>query len=242
MEYLSWKLYDRVVTPSGMLVLHILLVSAFTAASAGFWTEVSVKIATALYVFYGGILRSFGHFNHDEMVATWCLFIFALSPCGDGFAVGAMRVPIRPASPLYGYPIFLMRCVLAWSYFSAGLLKLKLGGLEYFQPDSFLTLAVNNSLGNFHDTQFRLVFELINYRWLATLGVVAAVIFELSFPLAVFLPRLRWWILSVGVLFHAGTMLLMNITFPTQLLMYVVFVDWESVFKARASTLPISAK
>jgi len=35
--------------------------------------------------------------------------------------------------------------------------------------------------------------------------------------------------LGAGVLFHLSTLLLMNIFFPHQLAMYLVFVDWPAV-------------
>jgi hypothetical protein len=33
--------------------------------------------------------------------------------------------------------------------------------------------------------------------------------------------------LAIGVVFHVSTVFLMNIFFPHQLLMYVVFVNWD---------------
>lgn len=240
MEYFSWKLYDRVVTPSGMLGLQVLLVAALLSAALGVATPVTTKIAAALYIFWQGILRSFGHFNHDEMVAVWCLIVLALTPCGHAFSIDSRFWP-RPVLPAaaYGYPILLMRCILAWSYFTAGILKLRLGGWEYFQPDSFLTLAINNSLGNVHDTQFQLSLLLPEYRWIVTPALIGAVSWEIAFPLAVISRRLRPWFLASGVAFHVGTLLLMNITFPVQLAMYVVFVDWERIASRLFSTTPV---
>ena len=56
-------------------------------------------------------------------------------------------------------------------------------------------------------------------------GVV--LIWKLLFPLAVFWRRARWPILGFGVLFHISTMLFMNVFFPYQLVMYLIFVDWD---------------
>jgi hypothetical protein len=52
------------------------------------------------------------------------------------------------------------------------------------------------------------------------------VLWELLFPLAVWFPRARVVILVSGVLFHAGTLVFMNVFFPYHLAMYLVFVDW----------------
>jgi hypothetical protein len=237
MEWFSWKFYDRLVTPRGMVSLQIVLVGSLMAATLGVATPISTKCAAILYAFYQGLLRSFGHFNHDEMTAVWFLFILALTPCGDGFSLDNYRTRSGAAksAAAYGYPILLMRCLLAWVYFSAALLKLRLGGTAYFDPDSFITLAVKNSLGNMHDTQFRLAMRLANYKWLAAVGAVSAVVWELLFPLAVFSRRLRPWILGIGVMFHVATLLLMNISFPVQLAMYVVFINWTGLNQSIAA-------
>jgi hypothetical protein len=237
MELVSWKVYDRVMTPRGMFALQVALVGSLAAAAAGAATPISTKLAAVLYAFYEGLLRSFGHFNHDEMTAVWFLIILALTPCGDGFSLDE-RIRARLARPdlpppakhppsAYGYPILLMRCVLAWVYVSSALLKLRLGGLGYFDADSFLTLAISNSLGNMHDTQFRFAFHLTEYRMLAVLGLYVAIIWELLFPLAIISRRLRPYLLAAGVAFHLGTLLVVNITFPVQLAMYFVFIDWD---------------
>ncbi|HZN00167.1 MAG TPA: hypothetical protein VFB70_12275, partial [Pyrinomonadaceae bacterium] len=52
-------------------------------------------------------------------------------------------------------------------------------------------------------------------------------IWEFLFPLAILWRRVRWWILGVGIVFHLSTLFLMNIFFPHQLAMYLVFVNWD---------------
>src|SRR5262249_40865930 len=72
MEYVSWKLYDRLLTPNGMLAFQCLLALSLCLSAAGYLTSITTKTSALLFIFYQGILRSFGHFNHDEMVAVWC--------------------------------------------------------------------------------------------------------------------------------------------------------------------------
>ena len=43
-------------------------------------------------------------------------------------------------------------------------------------------------------------------------------------------------ILAVGVVFHLSTLFVMNIFFPHQLVLYLMFVDWDSL--ARRFTVP----
>ena len=50
-------------------------------------TVISTKTSLLLVVFYQGLLRSFGHFNHDEMIAVYFLVVLAFTPCGDEFSI-----------------------------------------------------------------------------------------------------------------------------------------------------------
>jgi len=96
-------------------------------------------------------------------------------------------------------------------------------------PDNLPVLAIIHSLDNLHDTAFRFAFWLPQIRGVLPYVVGVVLVWELMFPLAVFSRRARWWILGFGILFHVMTLFLMNIFFPYQLVMYLIFVDWDRV-------------
>jgi hypothetical protein len=229
MQILPWRFYDLLLTPAGMLTLKWLMVLSLFAATIGCLTSLTTKSSALLFVFYEGLLRSFGHFNHDEMPAVYILIVLALTPCGDAFSCDSWRGKTRLRRPgiVYGYPILLMRALLAWSYFSSALIKFRVAGLSYLSPDNLPSLAILHSLDNLHDTHFRLAFWLPHVREYLPVFVALVVLWELTFPLAIFFRRARWIILALGIFFHLGTLFFMNIFFPYHLAMYLVFVDWE---------------
>ena len=235
MQLLPWRFYDLLITPAGMTTLKWLMVASFFAATVGYQTRLTTKSSALLFVFYQGLLRSFSHFNHDEMPAVYILFVLAFSPCGDRFSLDSYLanwrklVGPRSSAIIYGYPIVLMRILVAWSYFSSGLIKLRVAGLSYLSADNLPALAIFHSLDNLHDTQFRLGFWLVQYREYTPVLIALVLLWELSFPLAIFFRRARMVILSIGVAFHLATVLFMNIFFPYHLAMYLVFVDWGKV-------------
>ncbi|HEX7317806.1 MAG TPA: hypothetical protein VF297_28140 [Pyrinomonadaceae bacterium] len=234
MRLLPWGFYERLLTPASMTAFKWLFVAALLAAAAGALTSVSTKTAALLFLFHQGLLRSFTHFNHDEMPAAYILLVLAFVPCGDAFSVDALvgrRNAREGGSWVYGYPILLARLLLAWSYFTSALIKLRVAGLGYFSADNIPTLAVSNSLDNMHDTQFRAGLWLPAYREYTPPLVALAVLWELLFPLAVWFPRARAVILTAGIFFHLGTLVFMNIFFPYHLAMYLVFVDWPWVLR-----------
>jgi hypothetical protein len=229
MQILPWRFYELLLTRAGMLTLKWLMVLSLAAATAGCLTSLTTKSSALLFVFYEGLLRSFSHFNHDEMPAVYILFVLALTPCGDAFSFDAWRrkTSSQKSGFVYGYPILLMRALVAWSYFSSALIKLRVAGLSYFSPDNLPTLAILHSLDNLHDTHFRLAFSLPSIREYTPILVALGILWELLFPLAIFFRRVRLIILAVGILFHLATLFFMNIFFPYHLAMYLVFVDWQ---------------
>ena len=88
MKFVPWSFYDQLLTPAGMFYLKTAMVLSLLLSTAGVLTAVSTKTSLLLVVFYQGLLRSFGHFNHDEMLAVYCLVVLALLaalvPVGPG--------------------------------------------------------------------------------------------------------------------------------------------------------------
>jgi hypothetical protein len=232
MKLLPWFFYDQLLTPGGMAVLKTAMVLSLLLSTAGFLTSISTKTSFLLVLFYQGLVRSFGHFNHDEMLGIYCLAVLAFTPCGDDFSLDHWLRRNQNARPLwaYGYPILLMQLLMAWVYFSSAVIKLRVAGPgRYLSPNNLPSLAIFHSLDNLHDTHFKLAFWLPQVRSYLPIAVGLVLVWELLFPLAVVWPKARWWILGMGVVFHLSTLFAMNIFFPHQLVLYLMFVDWDAV-------------
>lgn len=237
LQVFSWRFYEIVLTPRGMLALKIALVVSLAAATAGYLTSASSKSAALLFLFYQGLVRSFGHFNHDEMPVVYMLIALAFTPCGDAWSIDSLlhRTRTRLGPVVYGFPILLLRGLLAWSYFTSAVIKLRVAGLGYFSADNLPTLAILHSLDNLHDTQHRLAFWLPNAVEFTAAITLVIVLWELAFPLAIFSKLARRIILPFGIIFHISTIYFMNISFPYHLAGYAVFVDWPRLI-ARLKT------
>ena len=245
MKFLPWSLYDQLLTPSGIILLKSAMVLSLLLSTFGFLTPISTKTSFLLFLFYQGLLRSFGHFNHDEMLGVYCLAVLAFTPCGDDFSLDHWLRRPRKHLPLwaYAYPILLMQLLMAWVYFSSALIKLRVAGLKYLSADNLPALAIFHSLDNLHDTHFKLAFLLPQVRSYLPFAVALVLVWELLFPLAVFWRRARWWILGVGIVFHLATLFVMNIFFPHQLVLYLMFINWDGLalrFRVRPRTTLLS--
>jgi len=245
MQYVSWQFYDLLFTPQSMLAFKFLILSSLLAATLGIYTRFTSKLSLLLIMFYQGLLRSFGHFNHDESLGMYCLLILAFTPCADKFSYDARKAikNINTKEILtYKYPIILMQAVLAWVYFSTGILKLNNAGLQYFLPDQLPILSIHHSLDNLHDFQFKSAFTLPSLRQFIPLMTVGAVFWEVTFPIGVFWKKTRWVYLGFGFMFHMSTIILMNIAFFNQLAMYSIFFNWEKILNWRTIKLSISPR
>jgi Vitamin K-dependent gamma-carboxylase len=231
MKFLPWSFYDQLQTPTGMVLLKTAMLVSLLFSTTGFLAGFSTKTSFVLVLFYQGLLRSFGHFNHDEMLAVYYLAVLAFTPCGDAFSVDSRLRKTKKERPpfAYAYPILLMQLLMAWTYFSSALIKLRVTGLKYLSVDNLPALAIFHSLDNLHDTHFRLAFLLPQVSAYLPFAVALVLIWELAFPLAIFWRRARWWILGIGIVFHLSTLFLMNIFFPHQLVMYLIFVNWDAL-------------
>jgi hypothetical protein len=231
MKFLPWSFYDQLLTPRGMTILKVAMVLSLLLSTAGLFTVISTKTSFLFVLFYQGLVRSFGHFNHDEMLAVYCLAVLAFTPCGDRFSLDHRlrnrNVKLPPFA--YAYPILLMQLLMAWVYFSSVLIKVRTAGLSYLSADNLPALAIFHSLDNLHDTSFRLAFWLPQVRGLLPFAVGLVLLWEFIFPLAVFVPKVRWGILGAGIVFHLSTLLFMNIFFPHQLALYLLFVNWDKM-------------
>ena len=229
MKFFPWSFYDQLLTPGGMAVLKIIMVLSLTLSTAGFLTSISTKASFLLVLFYQGLVRSFGHFNHDEMLGVYCLAVLAFTPCGDDFSLDHWLRRTEKKRPrwTYAYPILLMQLLMAWVYFSSALIKLRVAGMKYLSVDNLPALAIFHSLDNLHDTYFKLAFWLPQIRSYLPYAVGLVLLWELLFPVAVFGRRARWWILGAGIIFHLSTLFVMNIFFPHQLALYLIFVNWD---------------
>src|SRR6266404_5066376 len=61
----SWQFSERLLSPQGRLTLKLALLVSLAMSTAGWWTSLTVKSSALLVMFYEGLLRGFGHYNHN---------------------------------------------------------------------------------------------------------------------------------------------------------------------------------
>ncbi len=118
----------------------------------------------------------------------------------------------------------LMRISIAMVYLLSSLEKIVTSQFSWLNPDNLKTYL------SFHETALSKI--VIQSDVLCFLFSVGSITIQLSFILIVFFPRLKWiWIIG-GIIFHTGTLLLMNIGILLNpwILVYIFFFDWANVY------------
>jgi hypothetical protein len=175
--------------------------------------------AALLLIVYQALIRGFGHVNHAEIIpllAALTLAVFAVLPERRG---GAGYNP-------HAVPLIAVALVAAICYGMVGFFRL-FQGVDIFTGDTILNFLVSRSLRtSYHD---------FNLGGLVATWPLAALVLKAGFPVVTLVEALaplvlvsrlfRWVFFAVMVPFHLLTILLMEVSFVENLLLYVFFVD-----------------
>jgi hypothetical protein len=165
------------------------------------------------------------------------------SACGSWTGFGR-KVPVWPAR--------LILVVLALIYFSSGYAKLRETGLDWGdgktlqsyatdpQPAPYFLQDPDADRESFRDfvglesflyssgTPTSLVRTLAGNDLMMAVIATSSLLWELTFPLVIFVRRLLPWYLAVGLAFHVMVALTFKLySFYSYPLCYLVFVDWS---------------
>jgi len=228
MRLLFWPLGDA--APPAMLVnlLGGVLWVSGVCALTGFRTRLSLGCFAGATVVLGGLQYSFsGPMSHIDALTILALLLLALSPCGHALAIDARRrgVRRREVDPMARWPLRLIQWLFALVYGSAALHKLAAGGLDW----------ANGYTLQYYLSEKGLLWDAPVGLWVGRHHTLVQAMswltlwFEATFALALIVPRLTWWYLACGALFHLGIFVTMELDFSQYLALYAVFIPWGDV-------------
>jgi hypothetical protein len=210
-----------------------LAVGLFTALAAllvtsaiGWCTRISLLGSCFLY-FYFSYMDCLSTVTKYTVIAQHILLLLGLSKCGDLWSIDAwiarrrgITLDLRSAI----WPQRLAQILFGMIYFGAGITKMHTEG--FFSGDQlvfWMMTVINNEhpLGD-HLTRYPLVVSISCY---------TTYVWEMVFIFTVFQPRLKWWMLAIGTIFHVMTVFTLGlIIFPVVITAsYLVFLSESDV-------------
>jgi uncharacterized membrane protein YphA (DoxX/SURF4 family) len=171
-----------------------LLTGSCIGSVIGFRPVWCAGLAACCFVCIQAWLYSFEKIDHTYVPLTYAALLMPLF---------AWQLRQGEGPLVSGWVLRLVRLSIAWVYFQSGLEKLLISGWEWFEPHTLI-----------HHLQMHptvLGYWVAQQEWLCGLLLWVVMAFEVGFPLILFFPGLRWVILGMGIGFHWGTLLLMDI-------------------------------
>jgi hypothetical protein len=220
---LRWSLLSGLDDRS--LVVASLVAWAVAAAFLLFGLLPRLSAATAWVLSISFINLNFYIHNSGDNVRTIALLYLMLSPCAAVWSVSSRQT--RPTAADQGstyvpaWPLRLLFVQLVLIYFVNGLYKVM--GADWRDGRIMHYVLGNLAWTRFSYAQLPLPFPVIQLLTWAT------VLFELSFPLLALFRLTRVPVLWLGVLFHFGTAVSLQLCgFPFYMIcLYLPLVPWE---------------
>jgi len=232
-----WSVYFHLDADWAIWTVHVLFLVAMFLFTIGLWTRLTgvlTWIGTLQYIHRSPVTL----FGMDSMTM---LGLFFLMIGGGGAALSVdhwlaqrrerirrndpMFVLVPPPSILVNLAIRMMQVQFCFIYLASGTSKLQ--GAAWWNGN-----AIWGTLANYEFAPFYIPGYESMLRWLSqhralweiamSGGVIFTLFIEIGFPFLVWVPKMRWFMVSGAVLLHTGIGLLMGLT--TFSLMMLVLV------------------
>lgn len=198
-----WSLLGWVENPSVLHTAAAVWAAAAVLLLLGLCSRVSAAVAWALSQSFLA-LNPYAH-NAGDTVRTIVLLYLVVAPCGAAWSLDRWLRRRREPGPVFVYPwpLCLLLVQMAVIYINNGVHKLI--GPQWRAGSSLYYVLGDLTLARWSYGELPLPFAVTQ---LLTWGVL---VWELAFPLLVFLPSTRTVTLLLGVLLHVGIGLSMEL-------------------------------
>lgn len=233
LPFMGW--YPKVVPINETLVSFALIlfyISIFTSLF-GFKTRWSIVIFTISLFYLFAIPNLYGKVNHNHHL-IWFPAILAFSPCADRFSLDALfrrrsNKVIHHSQKHYSLPFLLIWTLIGLIYFFPGFWKMWTNGLDWILTDNVRNHMYTKwfQLGEWES--WTPIFRIDHYPILYKASGFYTVIFELAFIPLILNKATRKLAIILGIGFHIGTLIFMNIFFLLLVWSYLSFVNWNRI-------------
>jgi hypothetical protein len=207
-------------------VLAIVAVAALVAALLGLWTRVSCLVSGLLLYHLAPletIILTPSPYVKGLTIAVPALIALSVAPCADAWSLRRTHAGAAPWE--YGWPVQLVRLLIAQVYLFSGWAKLVRVGPEWAAADNVRAWL------HFFNQRDQLVVHHTLGPWLAErpalclLAGVSTLALELLFVSSLFSRMARRVLPALAAAWHIGILFAMNIAFP-YLPLLLVFRDF----------------
>jgi hypothetical protein len=214
-------------------VLHVACFAWLASALfllVGCWPRISAAVAWVLALSFHNLNPAIH--NGGDVIRMIALFYLMVSPCGAVWAVTPISASCRGGRVVVSpWPLRLLFVQLAVIYFFNGVYKLL--GPGWRAGEALHYILADPSLSRFSYAELPLPY------WGVILLNWTVIVWELSFPVLMLREWSRRIGLAMGVAFHLGIALLLELNmFPLYMLcLYLPLLPWERLCSPRRRAL-----
>jgi Flp pilus assembly pilin Flp len=184
--------------------VYAVLVVSLALALVGCFTRPALWIAAPLYLWWWGTYYSFGAIHHGRIPVVVALFVLAVAPSGGAYSVDWLRSRRRAVRGG------------AWQPAAA---KLRVTGPGWVTSGALEAVMIRNGTPA--------AMLLVRHVWLVEAMAALTLLLEATAWLLFFRGRIRDAYVVAAVLFHIGTLVVLNISFLGLVAGYLAFYDLE---------------
>jgi hypothetical protein len=189
---------------SAAALIYTATVVSIALAGLGLFARLTCALAAAFTFLEIGTVYSLGQPHHDCIALVFGLFALPLAPVGARLSLDAWLAKRRgpetrseDGAPWAAVPLRFTQLTAAIGYFFAGASKLAIGGPTWLNGYSLQAIMLH-----FHGDWTPFFAGSVLACRIMSLGLILV---QATFPLAVFLPRLRWFYVPAATAFHLLT-------------------------------------
>ena len=213
---------DRMPSSQVFVALQVVGALAALAAVLRRRPQLAFAVAWVCYLVLAGLRGSRGKVLHNDLLLLWVSAPFLFAPA-------AVDVRDRIARRRYGWPVRVAIVVTALIYCFAGYHKLRRSGPSWAYGDNMRYVALwGPSIGS---SGWKEIAQWTGeHVWVSRASGVFILGIELTFPLVVFVPRVRVWYALGAVLLHVSTWFLLGLDYwAWAITVPLVLIDWPAV-------------
>jgi hypothetical protein len=198
----------------GVQILHFTFLAVLAFLALGVWPRVMAAIGLYLHVLFEH--RNFLFmYGFDKVAACWLFYLMFLKS-NSHFSLLKRKTESQGLLNSAAFRMAQIHLCVIYGY--SGMEKLK--GQTWWSGEALWNI-ISNGIVSPIDMSF-----MAHVPWLIYIGTFMALFWEVYFPLAVWVPRLRKSWLIFGLIFHFVTAISMNLLFFSLLMVTAYVLLW----------------
>jgi len=219
--------------------LHLTYQVALALSAVGLFTRPAIWVSFLTTFAMNAYALKFCYTNHSNLPTIAFLGIWSLFDRGSGWRLENIlfrsyrRRAGLPKDNEAGEMLFALKLFFCVIFFSAGVTKLRMSGLEWIWSDNLWRLLAMQNYFYENSTPRQLFLEfnafLIRNPKLCPILALDVVLIELVAPLALFRKSWVKWIVPHLLLMQVGVYIFFYVDFRVWLALYPIWINYEPV-------------